>query len=279
MYSDDQQRTTIPDIQTGQPTKDYLWLHLIELPYFRGLMRAVEASFYRQLDLPAPILDVGCGDGHFATTAFEAPIDVGLDPGGAPLREAARRGGYRLLVQADGGKMPFPEASFSSAFSNSVLEHIPHLEAVLAEVHRVLKPGAPFVFCGPNHTFLANLSIGRTLDRLGFTRLGDAYRGFFNRISRHYHSDSPEVWLARLQQAGFAVERWWHYYPPEALHVTEWGHYFGLPSLVSKALTGRWILAPTRWNLALTEAFTRRYYQEAAPCEKGVCTFYVTRKA
>jgi hypothetical protein len=29
--------------------KDYLWLNLRELPYFRGLMRAVEASYYAQL--------------------------------------------------------------------------------------------------------------------------------------------------------------------------------------------------------------------------------------
>jgi ubiquinone/menaquinone biosynthesis C-methylase UbiE len=265
------------------PSKDYLWLQLRELPYFRGLMRAVEASFYSQVDLPGPILDVGCGDGHFVTTAFDQPIDVGMDPWRAPLGEAALRGGYHLLVQADGENMPFPDNSFGSAFSNSVLEHIPHLESVLAEVRRVLKPGAPFVFCGPNHNFLASLSIGRFLDRLGLRTIGDAYRAFFNRISRHYHSDSPEVWQARLKQAGFAVERWWHYYPPQALHVTEWGHYFGLPSLLSKKLTGRWILSPTPWNLVLTESYTRRYYQEAVravfePCEHGVCTFYITRK-
>jgi hypothetical protein len=61
--------------------KDYLWLNLRELPYFRGLMRAVEASFYARLDLPGPVLDVGSGDGQFVTVAFDQLIDVGIDPG------------------------------------------------------------------------------------------------------------------------------------------------------------------------------------------------------
>ena len=66
-------------MQPAQP-KDYLWLHLRDLPYFRALMRAVEASFYAHLDLPRPILDVGSGDGHFASVAFDQPFDVGIDP-------------------------------------------------------------------------------------------------------------------------------------------------------------------------------------------------------
>ena len=146
------------------PAKDYLWLQLRDLPYFRALMRAVEASFYADLHLPQPILDVGCGDGHFVTVAFDQKIAVGVDPWAAPLREAAQRGGYRSLCRADGARMPFPDAYFESAISNSVLEHIPQVQDVLQETGRVLKPGAPFVFCVPNQRFLESLSIGRFLD-------------------------------------------------------------------------------------------------------------------
>lgn len=263
------------DKWTGDQAKDYLWLNLRELPYFRSLLRAVEARFYRDLDLPAPILDVGCGDGQFATVAFDHPLDVGIDPWGGPIREAAQRGCYRLLVQGDAGRTPFPDAYFGSALSNSVLEHIPHVEAVLDETARVLKPGAPFVFCVPNHQFLSNLSIGRALDRAGLRGLGDRYRGFFNRIARHYHSDPPEVWRDRLEAAGFRLGRWWHYYSPEAMHVTEWGHYLGLPSLMARKLFGRWILSPTRWNLGPTYAMLKPYYDENPLHEDGVCTFYI----
>jgi SAM-dependent methyltransferase len=259
-------------------SKDYLWPHLRDLPYFRAILRAVEARFYQDVELPAPVLDVGCGDGHFATIAFDKKLDVGLDPWSGPIHEAAGRGAYRLLTQADGGRMPFPDQFFASAISNSVLEHIPHVEAVLLETARVLKPGAPFTFCVPNHNFLPTLSIGRSLDRLGLRSLANRYRAFFNRISRHHHCDPPEVWQPRLEKAGFQIERWWHYFPPHALHVLEWGHYFGLPSLLSKRLTGYWILAPTQWNLALTRQIVLDLYEEDPVCENGVYSFYITRR-
>ncbi len=260
------------------PTKDYLWLHLRDLPYFRGLLRAVEARFYQDIPLPAPVLDLGCGDGHFATLAFDHPLDIGLDPWSGPVHLAGRRGGYRLVLQASGERMPFPDGYFNTVVSNSVLEHIPELDTVLCETARVLCPGGLFVFCVPNHQFLANLSVSNFLDRIRLTRLGDAYRAFFNRISRHHHCDSPQVWEAHLQRAGFRIERWWHYFSPGALHTLEWGHYLGLPSLVSHFLTGRWILVPTRWNLALTLRLVRPFYDEPAECPDGAYSFYITRK-
>jgi SAM-dependent methyltransferase len=159
-----------------------------------------------------------------------------------------------------------------------VLEHIPHVEAVLAETARVLKPGAPFLFCVPNDRFLESLSISNALDRAGLRSLGDAYRRFFDRISRHQHSDPPEVWEAQLAIAGFEVETWWHYLAPKALHVVEWGHYFGLPSLLIHWTTGRWVLVPRRWNLALTRRIVEPYYVNDPRSEQGVYTFYVARR-
>lgn len=257
--------------------KDFLWLHLRELPYFRSLLRAVEARFYRDIALPAPTLDVGCGDGHFAAVAFDRPLEVGIDPWTGPVREAARRAAYRDVVQGAGAGLPFPGSRFGSAVSNSVLEHIPEVEAVLSEVARVLRPGAPFVFCVPNHRFPRELSIAGALDRLRFEPLADGYRRLFNRISRHEHCDPPEVWADRLDRAGLRLERWWHYFSPAALHALEWGHYFGLPSLFARRLTGRWILVPARWNLALTDRLVRPFYRERAR-EDGVYTFFIARR-
>jgi hypothetical protein len=64
---------------------------------------------------------------------------------------------------------------------------------------------------------------------------------------------------------------------PQSMRALEWGHYFGLPSLVARKLTGRWIIVPQRWNLFLTERLVRRYAQ-AAPDDQGTFTFYVARK-
>jgi SAM-dependent methyltransferase len=266
----------LPGKNTSQ--KDYLWLNLSTLPYFRGFLRAVEARFYPDFDLPSPILDLGCGDGNFVTIAFDRKVDVGIDPWTGPVHQAVKEGGYNLVIQGAGDNLPFPDGYFASAISNSVLEHIPELDPVLAEMARVLKPGAPFVFCVPNHNFLSNLSISNFLDKIGLRGLADSYRAFFNRISRHHHCDSPEVWKARLEKAGFHIERCWHYFSPAALAVLEWGHYFGLPSLVTRKLFGRWILAPVPWNLALTRRLVEPYYNEPTDQPKGSYSFYIVRK-
>lgn len=258
--------------------KDFLYLHTNSLPYFRGLLRAVESRFYLDIDLPSPTLDVGCGDGHFASLTFDRPLEVGLDPWRAPIHEAKQYNAYNLLVEADGGRMPYEDGKFASAVSNSVLEHIPHLDVVLAETARVLQPGALFVFCVPNHNFLPNLSVARFFDTVGLKSLAAAYRSFFNKISRHHHCDDPETWKIRLEKAGFKIEKYWHYFSPAALSVLEWGHYFGLPSLITKKLFGRWILIPARWNLSLLLASLRRYYDEPVPQQQGAYTFYITRR-
>jgi SAM-dependent methyltransferase len=257
--------------------KDYLWLHIRDLPYFRALLRAVEAQFYQDFVLESPVLDVGCGDGHFATIAFDRPLDVGIDPWGGPIRDAARLGGYHSLVQGDGGCMPFPDDYFSSGLSNSVLEHIPHIEQVLAETARVLKPGALFLFCVPNPAYLTDLSIPQMLLKIRMNGLANRYIEWFRRISRVEHADTPAVWEARLNRAGFDLERWWHYFSPQALRMLEWGHYFGAPTLLTRKLTGRWIIAPTRWNLALTMRLVKPH-TDAEPHPQGTYTFFVARK-
>jgi len=262
-------------IEKGQ--KDFLWLHLRDLPYFRSIVRAVEAGFYQRYKLDGPVLDVGCGDGHFASVTFDKPIDVGIDPWEEPAKEAKNRGGYCSVVLADGGRMPFPNDYFGSALSNSVLEHIPHIDAVLTETQRVMKPGAPFFFCVPNPAYYTELSIAGILRKAGLNNLSRSYVDWFGRISRVEHADWPDVWQERLERAGFVLEQWWHYLSPKAWRMVEWGHYFGVPSLFAKKLTGRWILVPTRWNLALTDRLVRPYTKTIEDPE-GTFTFYVARK-
>jgi SAM-dependent methyltransferase len=268
-----------PSIPThdGHAAPDFLDLHLRSLPYFRAILRAVEASYYQDFELPRPILDIGSGDGHFASLTFSKKLDVGLDPWAEPMPEAKTHGAYSLLVQADGGQMPFPDNHFGSAISNSVLEHIEHIDSVLVEARRVLQPGAPLLFCVPNPDYLTKLDIPNLLKRLRLPSLGRKYTAWFKRMSRVYHADGPDVWQGRLERAGFELVEWWHYFSPAAMHALEWGHYFGVPSLLAKKLTGRWLLAPTRWNLALTRRMVEKY-ASAAHIPDGTFTFFVARK-
>ena len=154
------------------PKKDFLFLHLSGLPYFRAFLRAVESAYYQDIDLPSPTLDVGCGDGNFAALTFDHNIDVGLDPWHGPIHEAKPYGKYTVLVEADGGTMPFSDGYFSSAFSNSVLEHIPHVDLVIKETSRVLKSGAPFVFCVPITIFCQPCPSGEDWIRSDCVHLG-----------------------------------------------------------------------------------------------------------
>lgn len=252
---------------------DLLTEHLRALPYFRALLRAVEARIMRNQNLPAPILDVGSGDGHFAEVTFDQSIDVGLDPDSATMKEAQIRGAYRLLTLADAARMPFADRSFASALSNSVLEHIPPLEQVLSEIGRVLRPGAPLVFTVPNPGYRNELSISTALERLGLGRLSRAYRDWFMRMSRTWNLLDESEWEALLEAAGFELVETHRYFSPQALRTLEWGHFFGGPTLLSRWLTGRWILAPTGWNLGLTDRVVRGYFEEP-PGQHGTYSFY-----
>jgi SAM-dependent methyltransferase len=272
-------------VLTAADTADnLLWRHLRDLPAFRALLRAVEAHFYIDLPLTRPVLDLGCGDGHFASVTFDGPLSAGFDPWWAPLIEARERGVYRVLSQATGARMPYRDGYFATVVSNSVLEHIPDLHPVLVETARVLRPDGVLYFCVPGPSFLSFLSVGRVLDGVGLRPLGETYRRLFNRISRHYHCDGAAVWERRLRAAGLQVLRWWPYFTRRALATLEWGHYLGLPSLACKKLTGRWVLWPSRANLWLTEWVLSPPYRESVGLDDGAgdsagaYLFFVARK-
>jgi SAM-dependent methyltransferase len=256
---------------------DLLWRHLKTVPAFRALLRSVEARFYRQTKLPGPILDLGCGDGHFATLAFEEPLMAGIDPWSGPLSKARRAGAHRLVINGLGDALPFPDGYFGSVISNSVLEHILDIQPVLNDIARVLQPGGTLVVTMPSDNYTAWLGGALWFEKLKMNGLADRYRRLFNRIARHAHTDGPELWARRLTDAGLVVDRWQYYFSERALHALEIGHYYGLPSLILHFFTGRWIIAPWRSNLYFTEKWLRPLYRESTPA-KGSMLLFKARK-
>lgn len=257
---------------------DLLKTNLSELPYFRGFLRAIEARFFQDLELTEPVLDVGCGDGYFAASTFKRSIAIGIDPAFKSLKEAGQNKGYEHLINCLGNQLPFKNTHFSTVFSNSVLEHIPNVDEVLGEINRVLKNGGKFYLSVPNSNFSLNLSVARFLDRFGWRKLADFYRKIFNKISRHYHTDTPEKWKERLNKSGFKVRAGWNYFSPTALRILEWGHFFGFPNWFCKQLFKRWVLNPNSLIVHLTYRWLLRYYREDPISSSGAYSFLIAEK-
>ena len=258
--------------------KDYLREQLRDMAPHRAVLRAVECRFMARVPLVSPVLDIGCGDGHFASIAYEGwPIDVGVDVMARDLPEAAARNDvYRKVMFASGTALPFADGSFNTVISNCVIEHIPDNHAVLAEISRVLRPDGVFATTLPSEHFPEYLLGATLLRKIGLKGLGKRYGAFFNRISYHYHVYPPAEWRRRLSAVGLHVEEQTYYFSAAAHRRFDLSHYLGVPNLVSKRLLGRWMLFDAQRRLF--ERWLRPSYEEPLP-SAGAYQFVRCRKS
>ena len=259
--------------------------HLSSLPVHRAMIRVVEALLVGAEPLVGPVLDVGCGDGHFARAVLApsrgAPIDAGIDPWFPSVRESQASGAYRMALASGGEAMPFPDGTFNTVVSNCVLEHIPPLAATLREISRVLAPGGRLVITVPSDRFAPSLFWPRALTAAGMPGLGEAYGDWFNGISKHFHTYDRPGWTARLAEAGLEVSHWSSYLLPDAMGLFDLSHYYGAPTLVTKRLLGRWILWPGKWRyLPWERAIERQLVRwcRQVGVDGGAYFFFVARK-
>ncbi len=93
------------------------------------------------------ILDVGCGEGQIARAlAAEGAQVVGVDPTTRNIEVARERGGGPLYQTGNATHLDFDDASFDAVVACLVFEHIDDVDAAIAQVARVLKPGGQFSF-------------------------------------------------------------------------------------------------------------------------------------
>ena len=258
-------------------SRELLWEHLRELPAFRSLIRVIEGRLLLEAGpLPAPLLDIGCGDGHFAG-AFFPGVAVGIDLDLPKLREAARRRAYRHLGAASAARLPFRDASFPAVLANCALEHIPALQETLDEIARVLRPGGTFVFTVPSDRHNRNLAVARLLEVFRLPRLAGAYREWFRTMQVHIHMYPAGEWTARVEAAGLRVTASREYLSPRTTAALEMGHYLGWHNVVSRKLFGRWVLFPWRPLFGPTErALARLVEEDGGP--GASCIFFVATR-
>jgi len=235
--------------RTGPPARAasaYVDRFLDDVTLPRVVVRAAECLLLSRIEMPRPILDVGCGDGSFADALFDEPVEVGIDPWREPLEQARRLRAYRHLVHADGEALPFPDATFATVFSNSTLEHTRSPWAVLREMHRVARSGGLCLITVPSERFPEYLLGSTLLGKLGLEAAADRYGAFMNAISRHRHVVAADVWQGWLEEAGFTVEGRRYYFSHRNTMLLDVFHYVSAPSLITKKLLGRWVLWPAK---------------------------------
>lgn len=159
-----------------------------------GLWRAAEVAALREVRYEHPVLDLGCGDG-LVTSLVMSHVEIGLDPDTKVLKRAARQGVYARFEPVFAEDMQLPEASIGTVLSNSVLEHIPGLDATLEAVARVLRPGGRLVFTVPTEAFSTQLAL--PLQRYAVWR---------NHQLSHVNLWPLERWMHHLERVGLEVE-------------------------------------------------------------------------
>jgi len=114
----------------------------------------VEAMYAATLDLVlrhslpgAAVLDAGCAMGEFMDRIPDRLVS-GIDMSGEFVGIAREHG--RDVVEGRLEALPYPDGSFDLIVATDILEHVLDLNAVVAELLRVLRPGGVIVARSPN---------------------------------------------------------------------------------------------------------------------------------
>lgn len=124
--------------------------------WFRARNRLIVWALQRRVPAFTDFLEVGCGTGYVlqgVAAAFPDARLCGTEAQTEGLQFAASRVPRAEFLQMDARRMPF-EREFDAIGAFDVIEHIAEDEAVLAQMHRALRPGGSLLLTVPQHPFL-----------------------------------------------------------------------------------------------------------------------------
>lgn len=209
-------------------------------------------SALRRHDCPGPILDVGCGDGLFASIAFSDAEVWGIDIDAKEGRWAAASRAYAQVVLGDVTQAKLPESFFKTCVANCSLEHVPRIDLAMKTIYQSLQPGGRVLMFVPNKHWAEQLLSYRALEAVGAPGLAKTLQQGIDTFFRHEHLYDEAGWRKVLTEGGFEVEAM---EPVLSSATTVAFEAFLLPSLagwLNKSLTTRWTNFPgVRRALAL----------------------------
>lgn len=142
------------------------------------------------------VLDLGCGDGPLTKALADQGVQIsGVDASADMIDSAVARGVDAAVM--DGHALTF-DAEFDAVFSNAALHWMTDPDAVIAGVHRALKPGGRFV---AEQGGMGNVAAIRTALISVLAR-----RGVATDLKDIWYFPSVAEQTERLSAAGFAVE-------------------------------------------------------------------------
>jgi len=241
------------------------------------LFRAIEANIFSKIKMQSPVLDLGCGEGFFSSLIFKRKeISLGLDISFSYASIAVKRGIYRQMIIADACNLPLSNDSFMTIFSNSVLEHIINVDALLKEAARVLRRGGKFIFTVPAKHYGENFWLSRLCRVLGFKKQEELYIRRINRNLKHYNLLEPGEWGYRLRKAGLHLEGFRYYLPKDTEYEYSFLDFLGVGRFVVGNLV-RKLHVPQRLAFSLFKKLLDRYYITNLDSNGG-CLFLIAIK-
>lgn len=186
---------------------------IANIPHFQ-IIRSAETRLIGDFlkGTEGPYLDIGCGDGGFASTVGVSGV-YGIDIDREALSRLKLGGACMGAVYASASEVPFKSGFFKTAFSNCAIEHMDGLKSVLKETARVLMPGGAFVFTAPTPAFFKAIEQDDVLRKLGINT--QAIIDEYNNFHRHLNILGLEDWRKNLEDTGFAVDSHQYYLPGE----------------------------------------------------------------
>jgi 2-polyprenyl-3-methyl-5-hydroxy-6-metoxy-1,4-benzoquinol methylase len=151
------------------------------------------ARMSHDLGHPPHVLDVGCGEGHFAAALTREGVEVvAIDVAAEPLRRAlvyAPELDVRLVEPE--GELPFEDASFDVVWAGEVIEHVADTSRWLSEVRRVLRSGGTLLLSTPDHGPLLRLwmALSRSAFEERFNPRSDHLRFYTRRALVDLYAD------------------------------------------------------------------------------------------